>query len=352
MKEKLLIIDKRQFGYLTDSYKWCEYLKDEYDITYLCFDAGYEKVKLTGVDVCYVYYKLPLLLRAMLFVITAIIKVSTFRGKILVIYYPSCSLLKKFFPKKKIHVDIRTLSVNVDEKERRLYDERLIRECACFDSISVISGGIAKKSGLQNVKILPLGSDIISAAKKVYDNEMRLLYVGTLRNRNLEQTIEGLKLFLAKTSDMELHYDIVGDGYPGQLDELKNKTKTLGLERYITFHGMIPHGELKRFFDCSNIGISYVPITDYYENQPPTKTYEYALSGLFCIATGTDANKELINCDNGVIIKDTPESFCEGLEYFISVKGQLEENKIRRSLEFGLWKNIVNKRMKPIIETL
>lgn len=38
----------------------------------------------------------------------------------------------------------------------------------------------------------------------------------------------------------------------------------------------------------------YVPITDYYEYQPPTKTFEYVLSGLLCLATATSSNKEVI----------------------------------------------------------
>ena len=39
IKSKIVIINKTQFGYHTDYYKYCEYLKDDYDITFLCFDS-------------------------------------------------------------------------------------------------------------------------------------------------------------------------------------------------------------------------------------------------------------------------------------------------------------------------
>lgn len=42
-KEKILIIDKHQFGYLTDSYKWSEYLCRKYKVNVVCFDTGQKK---------------------------------------------------------------------------------------------------------------------------------------------------------------------------------------------------------------------------------------------------------------------------------------------------------------------
>ena len=35
-----MIINKEQFGYLTDAYYWCKYLRDEYEISFICFDTG------------------------------------------------------------------------------------------------------------------------------------------------------------------------------------------------------------------------------------------------------------------------------------------------------------------------
>lgn len=41
-------------------------------------------------------------------------------------------------------------------------------------------------------------------------------------------------------------------------------------------------------------------MTEYYDSQPPTKTFEYALSGLYVLATKTRENEKVITNDNGV----------------------------------------------------
>ena len=352
MKPKLLIINKCQFGYLTDSYKWCEYLRDEYDITMLCIDSGHKKFEMDGVKIQYVNFKMPYIFRAILFTIITLWKVFFFNGKILVVNYPTCSVLKRLLPWKKMHIDVRTMSVCDVEKKRIFENNRIRRDCSVFDSISAISQGVADELGFQNISIVPLGSDIISDAKKDYSGELKLLYVGTFRNRNLEQTLQGLRLFIDKHNDIALHYDIVGSGSSGQLEELKGIASKLNIEQYVTFHGFKPYDELKTFFDSCNVGVCYVPIVECYQNQPPTKTYEYILSGLFCLATDTKANRELITSDNGVLIQDTPEAFCEGIEKYLTIRKNLDEIKIRKSLEFGLWKTIVNENLKPIIEKI
>ena len=352
MKQKLLIIDKNQFGSLTDSYKWCEHLRGEYDITVLCIESTREKVEMADVKVEYVNFKLPYILRAILFTVATLWKVCFFKGKILVEYYPMCSILKRVFRNKRMHVDVRTLSVSKDDRERKCFNRKIRRDCSCFDSISAISQGVADELNLPNVTILPLGSDVISETKKDYCTDIRLLYVGGFLNRNFEQTLQGYRQFIDRNLGANIHYDIVGYGSDWQLNELKRQARDLNLDEYLTFHGYIPYSKLKPFFDSCNVGICYVPIVSYYQHQPPTKTYEYIMSGLFCIATGTEANREIITSENGLIIEDTPEAFCDGLEKFMSLRESLDEAKIRKSLEFGLWNRIVNEKLKPIIERI
>ena len=59
--------------------------------------------------------------------------------------------------------------------------------------------------------------------------------------------------------------------------------------------GRVPHHDLKKYFDEANVGVSFVPLLAHYQYQPPTKTFEYLMSGLYCIATSTIANKEIIS---------------------------------------------------------
>ena len=348
-KKKLLIVDKHQFGYLTDVYQWCKYLSSIYDITVISADVGDSKFSIPGVRVFLVNFKLPRTIRALLFILTALIYVAQCNGVILVEYFQGCSILKKVFRWKRMMVDVRTLSVSPDKAHRDNYNKRLQKDLKDFDEVIAISEGVIKQMNISNVHLLPLGADCISMIPKTYNDELRLLYVGTFRWRNLEDTIEGVKLFHESNPTIKISYDMVGAGEVGQVEKFKLLAKELGLEHIITLHGQIPYTELKPFFDKCNIGISYVPMTDYYDCQPPTKTYEYILSGLFCIATATTSNRELITRDNGLLIKDNAKDFALGLEQYLKIKNDLNDTLIRQSLADSTWKRIVADKLLPIL---
>ncbi len=346
---KLLIIDKTQFGYLTDAYYWCKYLIDEYDIHFLCFDNGLKKISMNGVTVHYVSYRGNKIIRGIRFIISAIEYILFFRGIIMVEYFEHCSILKKAFPNRKMLLDIRTLSISQDEKVRYKKDKALFKTCTLFNKITTISDGVKKKIAIPNIYLLPLGAEIISNVPKRY-SEIHLLYVGTFSGRQLDKTILGASIFHNLYPGVDFTYDIIGFGYNGEDEQLKNLTVRLNLCKYVKFYGKIPNTELKPFLDRNNIGVSFVPITEYYNFQPPTKTFEYALSGLFVIATKTEANKELINTDNGILIEDTPEDFAKAMEKIYSgIK--IDEKKIRNSLKAYSWANIVEEQLKPILSS-
>lgn len=351
-KEKLLIIDKHQFGYLTDVYKWCEGLRKFYDITVISADLGKPQIRLDGIKVRYVPFNMPKSLRGRLFVLISVLYILLTSGPIIIEYFPRCSIFPKLFPNKKIILDIRTLSVSPDNVHREKYNSGVIKECEFFKNISVISKGIAEEIKHKNCHILPLGSDIISTVEKDYIKNIRLLYIGTLRWRRIEDTLHGIKLFKNSHPDINIEYDIVGDGDDGELDKLKELAINLNISDIITFHGWVAFDKIKPFFDKSNVGICYVPITKYYDNQPPTKTFEYVNSGLYCIATQTKSNHELITDINGCLIEDTPEGVCCGLEQFIKSSSDLNEDKIRMSLSEYSWGSIIKNNLTTYIESL
>lgn len=349
-KKNLLLINKHQLGSLTDSYKWCYYLKDEYNITLLCFDTGLPKIEIKGVKVKYIKYNGSLKIRGIRYLLSALWYILFFKGKIMVVYFEHCDILKRIFPFKKILLDIRTLSISPNRNQRKKTDNAIISACKIFDKVSVISEGVKQKIGEvgRDVCILPLGADCFSNNKKNYSN-LSLIYVGTFNGREIDKTIQGLSLFSKKYPEINISYDIIGSGDNNELESLKEITNKLNLNDTVTFHGRIANNLLAPYFDKANIGVSYIPITEYYNAQPPTKTFEYVLSGLYTIATATDANKEIISAENGILIKDTPEDFAKALEYIYTHKESFRENKIRESLENYNWQNIVNKYLKPIL---
>lgn len=347
MKHKLLIITKEQFGYLTDVYYWCKYLRDQYQITVMCFDSGKKKILLDGVAVRYISYKGCRKIRGVRFILESLMKLLLFKGKVIIEYFEHCDILKKIYPHKKMIVDIRTLSISSNPVERAHKDNALYRSCRLFDKITVISQGVRNRIDLENISILPLGAEPISTEKKNY-SRINLLYVGTFSGRNIDKTIEGIKIFHTKFPEADFSYDIIGYGFDNEEVQLMQLVENLELTKYVRFHGKIPNTELKPFFDRNNIGVSFVPITDYYNYQPPTKTFEYAMSGLFVIATSTEANKELITEKNGLLINDSAEDFAVAMEKFYSGL-KIEELHIRQSLSHYSWKNIVNGTLKQIL---
>lgn len=351
-KKNLLIIQQHQFGYLTDSYKWCEYLNKDYNITILCYDAGKPKISLSGIDINYFNIKGNRYTRGIRFIIYCLYYILKKRGITIVIYFEKCELLKSFLFSKKMILDIRTLSVHNSESKRDNFNAKLKKACNKFDLITVISKGVKNQINLPNkdIRILPLGGDTISTKVKSFEN-IKLLYVGTLSNRHIEKTIDGLHLFTNRFPNCNISYDIVGDGNENELEELIKYTQEKGedFNSKIRFWGRVPYNKLKPFFDKCNIGISFIPMTDYFDAQPPTKTYEYILSGLYTIATETTSNKEIITHENGILIKDTPQDFADALSVLFTQKEKIRDEVIRNSLKESTWKAITQNYLKPIL---
>lgn len=348
--KKILIVNRTQFGYNIDSLKYCQYLKDEFDVTYFCLDTGKIKVKEEGVNIVYITQKGGYLARGF----------SFFRGTyehinknnfdlILLFYFPITFLLKVLLPKELFVFDIRTGSISKYFFKRNIYNIRMRIEAMFFNNITIISECLRDNLMLNSkyTHILPLGSDILSEMKKDF-SIFKLLYVGTFTNRNIHETVIGLAYFLKK-NNIAATYDIFGDGLEEDTKMLLDAIEKYNLSSVVTLHGRKLHEEIKPYYDRCNLGISYVPMTEYYDCQPPTKTYEYANAGLLCIATKTSENKKLINKQNGILCEDTPESFCAALETYNKNKKQYDSHCISESLKSYTWKNIVNKNLKTYI---
>lgn len=349
---RLLIICRQQFGYLVDIYKWCEHISDDYQVDVVTFD-GKDKIILDkpNVKVHYVSYKGNKTIRGIRYILVSLWYMLFFKGNIIVEYFNGCEIFKKILPWKKMILDIRTLSIKKVEKIRIEENNRIKSASNRYDFTTIISEGTRNAISLDINKsaIVPLGSDIISDKGKEY-NTIRLLYVGTLSGREIDKTIKGLYLFLKNHPTVNITYDIVGDGYANEVETIRGLAKELSVEQYITLHGFKPHTEIKKFLDKCNIGISYVPITEFYNHQPPTKTYEYILSGLYTIATDTFCNRNIINKNNGILIKDNEEDFANALYQISNNYKTFNSDKIRKTLLHSTWKDIVKRELEPILK--
>lgn len=348
MKQKLLIINRVQFGYHTDSFKYCQYLKNDFDITYICFYTNMEKISDDGVKIVYVPYKGSFIHRGIGFIgyCRQYIK-SNKIDLIFIVYFQMAFLLKLTSSSEKFILDIRTGAVGATFMKRKIKDTIMIFESMFFKNITIISECLRKKLKLKTKKchILPLGADTLSETDKSFET-MKLLYVGTFNSRNIHKTVLGLSDFMKKFKEknLDITYDIFGSGTTDEENLLLKTISELDLNEIVKFHGRKTHEELKPYFDCCNIGVSYIPITDYYQCQPPTKTFEYINAGLLCIGTSTQENKKLITEKNGVLCIDTIESFSNALINIYS-RDQYDSKYIRRTLIDYRWDRIVKQNL-------
>lgn len=343
MQKTLLIVAPYQFGELSDCYYWAKYAtKDGWKVTYLGYRYHKREIKersCPGVRVVGVMHSTSRLLHGLKF-LGSIIKEIFFHNhqNVIVCRFPKCEILPKIFPNRNIILDVRTLSVSPDKDAREREDNELIRIMKNFKTTSVISEGVGNKLG-GGCPILPLGAEPLSSVSKSFV-DMRLFYIGTFNNRNLSQFIKGLALYQKKSGNKSVSFDVVGGGTPEEEQMIKDTIMDTGVVG-VNLHGYLTHDEAKQLFDSCNVGVCYVPVTEYYQHQPPTKLYEYLLSGMACIATNTKSNVEVINQSNGVVVEDNENSVSCGLSTIQSNMELFNSQSIVENSQSYHWENIV-----------
>ena len=343
MKKKLLIIAPYQFGELSDCYYWAKYATLEgWNVTYLGYRYHQREIKersCHGVRVVGVKHSKNRLIHGFKFLGTIIKEIIVHNHKnVIVCRFPKCEVLSKIFPNRNIVLDVRTLSVAPNELEREAADNQLRRIMKSFKTTTVISKGVGEKLG-GGCPILPLGAEPLSMVAKKF-NSLRLFYIGTFNNRNLSQFIEGLALYQKQLGDTSVTFDVVGGGSDAEVQKIKDTIVKTGVKG-VELHGYLTHEEAQPYFDKCNVGVCYVPVTDYYQHQPPTKLYEYLLSGMACIATNTKSNVEVINQSNGVVVEDNENSVSYGLSTIQSNMELFNSQSIVENSQSYHWENIV-----------
>lgn len=351
MKKKLLFINQSQFGYHIDYVQYCKYLKEYYDITYLCWDYNKEKIKERDINILYVSRRGNIVIRNFRFIqyVLKYLKHQDF-SFVFIHYFRGSSFIRLLTNNKMwLHLDIRTGCVSNSIITRNIYNSILRIESLFFKSISIISVGLRNKLQIhKNACILPLGATKMNI-KRLSRHIIHLLYVGTFSNRQLEVTIDGLSLFLKEEPLVDIHYTIIGDGWKNEKNELENRIKKHDLEKYIDLKGYVPFNELMQYYEKANVGVSYIPITPYYEYQPATKTFEYLMVGMPVIATQTFENAKIINQNNGVLINDNATSFANGINHIYNSLDFYDEQKIKKTVEAYEWSRIIQKMKEEIL---
>lgn len=352
MKKSLLLVSIKQFGYSNVYFHHCKYLKQYFDITYLCLDQKLPKIESFDFRIVYINSSKNNLITPVLFILKVMlfIKKNTFDILVISNYY-FMFLVKIFFPKRNYSLDIRVGHKGINAFINRLYRMSIKLNAFFFRRCTVLSSQLAKELNLdfKNIIILPLGSDRISTKKKDF-SKINLLYIGTFNNRNIPETIEGFKKFYDNFKNyISVKYTIVGFGNKKEIDSINNAIDNYKLHGIVQYVGRKKINERSDLFDTHNIGVSYIPKTKLYDSQPPTKTLEYLLSGMPVIATSTAQNKKIIGNKNGVLIDDDPESFFNGLKIIYHLLPTFDSGKIVSSSDEFLWSKIVLEKYLPYL---
>ena len=175
------------------------------------------------------------------------------------------------------------------------------------------------------------------------------IYVGTFDDRQIDKTISAVSEFHRQFPAVPITYDIIGDGHHNELSQYKEMVRSLSLDDIVVLYGRIPNTELKPYLDKANVGVSFVPITSYFNVQPPTKTFEYTLSGLYTIATKTEENEAVINGKCGCLIEDTEEDFIKALIYIWQNRDAIDSKTVREKMVKYNWRNIVENDLENIL---
>lgn len=351
--KKILILFPYQWGYNTDYMFYSTLLREKYDVTYIGYDMGLPVVPNNGVKVINV----PFIGKASLL---AFVRTAYRESRkqeithIFINYFITCSLLLILIPGtiKKV-VDVRTSFIYKNKFKTLILNRIMKLECSFFKHISVVSEGVAKFLKLPGrTHVLPLGGPEFPISQKKFD-VINFLYVGTFYDRDIVQTLKAFSRFIASHSNIvSLKYTIIGYGTSEEIADIENHIVSLSLQDYVTYLGPIRYPELNQYFLNHNVGICYIPLTDYYDCQPPTKTFEYLLSGSVVLGTSTSENRKVITQKNGVLVQDSVDEFYNGMVHIYQNRALYTSRGIQVDAAKYSWSSIVANNLIPYLTHL
>ena len=250
--------------------------------------------------------------------------------------------------------DVRSGSVEKRAGRRRLENFILRFNSWFFRNITVISNGLKRQLKLpRRAHVLPLAADPQLRLTSAPRDELRLVYVGTFKNRHLERTVEGLGRFLAAADcRIKVRYSIVGFGSEAERSTIQKTVLDHRLDGTVEVRDRVDHEEVSALLAAHNVGVAFTPLEPRVEHQPSTKIFEYMHSGLLCIATDSAANRDVISDVNGVLIGDSADAFAQGLRRICGVLPHWSPQAIADGVRENTWERVVRGTLEPLLGTV
>ena len=199
MKKKIVFIINSQFGYSTAHYYYCTYLdKSKFDVHYVGFDMGLPRRNADNVCIHYIRLHSNKIMRFMIYLTTINHLIRTENFNILFLVDCRGSLLIRLCNlTRKAVMDIRTGDVFLGTKLISFYNLNIRLSSLFFNNITILSDSLRKllKLPVNKCHIIPLGAEQLNVSNKTF-NDLNLFYIGSLQERHIHQTIEGLSIFM------------------------------------------------------------------------------------------------------------------------------------------------------------
>ena len=356
---RILVIERNPFGNLIDAAKLCEYLGRNHEVKYLSLDDPIFMIHSKS-EVTYSFVELltaPMhsrfIIRWLHWYLMCLREVAKSYDVVYVYRFRGCFALRFARPGRPMILDIRSGSVGPSRFRRCLNDIMIRFDAKYFKNVTIISEGLRKKLGIaaRKAHILSLGADRYELPEKTFD-AFHLLYVGTFnQGRRLETTIRAFaRLYHERDGEIEMTYTLVGGAQRQELAFLQQVAVDAGVGHVVRFPGFVSHERVVDYLASCNIGMAYVPITEFFDHQPPTKTFEYLMAGMPVLATGTTENRRVITEANGIVTDDSEDAVFAGLQKLLITRHRFNSPEIRRSVEQYCWEDIVLKNCLPYLE--
>jgi glycosyltransferase involved in cell wall biosynthesis len=254
------------------------------------------------------------------------------------IHYIFYFLFPVIYHRKLFFVQLGAVDVNKSRVKRFFYNTICGFNLLFYKHIGInpnMPAGkvLIKKHKIPQKKIIPVivGMPDYGFNPKKFD-WLRLAYIGTLNTREIWKSIRGVALFKIHHPEIKLTYDIIGAGNVLEQQKIINEIGNGNLNKIVRYHGPLSVDEVKKIFIECNVGISYIPKKDYFENNS-TKTVEYLLAGMAVIATDSKVLREIVKPESGVLCEDNPEDFAKAIFQIYNNFPKYDSNIIRAEYE-------------------
>jgi glycosyltransferase involved in cell wall biosynthesis len=151
------------------------------------------------------------------------------------------------------------------------------------------------------------------------NGKITVVYTGTF------ERYQGIDLLIKSARKVRDHTDriafILVGGQPGQIQEMQQLVRYLGLEDCVYFTGAVPIEEANQYLEMADILVS--PRVE--GTSVPLKIYTYLYAAKPILATDLIAHSTVLDDESAVLVEPSSDAFAEGLLSLISNPGLREQ---------------------------